>query len=310
MTVFAGHYGAIELQRIGSSDALSLSLSAENLNTTRKRIALTNPDGSEVEHGLITSGDRIRITTGDARGLPFRFYTDNTNTTYIDDPGASVLPLEFFANVDAMGQIRMYRTFADALSNPGSRFLAIPLSKAASSANWPVTITQLAGAYNTLGRVEGFTINTERVTVDTTTLGDKYQNYQAAQVNGSGSVDCKFDFSTLNDEELPIALCQLIQKIEIGSRFNGKFYVLEPGLPQPPGYTANNGLYYEVEGIMTNAGVDVAADQIVECSFDFVVNGEFKLRAGVQAIDLTTEADVSIGNESTLEELGVLEENN
>jgi hypothetical protein len=50
------------------------------------------------------------------------------------------------------------------------------------------------------------------------------------------------------------------------------------------------------------------ADQIAECSFDFITAGEFKLRSGDSPIDLTTEGDVSIGNESTLEELGVLQE--
>jgi hypothetical protein len=50
------------------------------------------------------------------------------------------------------------------------------------------------------------------------------------------------------------------------------------------------------------------ADQIAECSFDFITAGEFKLRSGDSPVDLTTEGDVSIGNESTLEELGVLQE--
>ena len=310
MTVFAGHYGAIQLQRLGSSNVLDLQISPENLDTARKRIALTYPGGNDLEWGLITTGDRLRITTSDSRGLPFRFYTNAANTTYIDDPGSGVLPLEFFANVDAMGQIRMYRTFGAAMQNSGDNYLAIPLAKTASDPAWNVKVSQLPGAYNTLGRVQGFTLNTERNNIDTTALGDKYQKYESSQVNGSGTVDCLFDFKTLSSEELPVALCQLIQKVEIGSKFKGKFYLLEPGLPQPPGVNQFEGVYYEVDGIMTRAGVEVGADQIVDCSFDFIVNGEFKLRAGVTPVDLTTEDDVSIVNENTLEQLGVLQEQN
>jgi hypothetical protein len=310
MTVFAGHYGAIELQRIGSGNALNLLISPENIDTGRKRIAFSTPEGKDIEFGLITTGDRLRITTSDARGLPLRLYTNAANTSYIDNPSGGVLPLEFFANVDAMGQIRMYRTFKDAMANSGASYLAIPLAQSSSAAPWSIKVTQITGDYNFLGAVEGFTINTERNSVDTTALGDQYQNFQAAQINGSGSVDCKFDFKNINAEEMPIALCQLIQKIEIGSLFKGKFYLLEPGSPQPAGYTVSEGVYYELNGIMTKAGVEVRADQIVECSFDFVVNGEFKLRAGAGATDLVTEDNVSIGKESTLDQLGVLQESN
>lgn len=308
MTVFAGHHGAIQLQRLGSSNVLDLQISAENLDVARKRIALTYPGGADLEWGLITTGDRLQITTTDTRGLPFRFYTNSANTTYEDNPGNGILPLEFFANVDAMGQMRMYRTFGAAMQNSNDNYLAIPLSKLASDPAWNVKVKQLPGAYNTLGRVQGFTLNTERNNIDTTALGDKYQQYESSQVNGSGTVDCLFDFKTLSSEELPIALCQLIQKVEIGSKFRGKFYLLEPGLPQPPGVTVFEGVYYEVDGIMTRAGIEVGADQIVDCSFDFVVNGEFKLRTGDAPIDLTTEDDVSIVNENTLEQLGVLQE--
>ena len=52
----------------------------------------------------------------------------------------------------------------------------------------------------------------------------------------------------------------------------------------------------------------IQADQIAECSFDFLTAGEFKLRAGDSPVDLRTENNVSIGKESTLEELGVIEE--
>jgi hypothetical protein len=308
MTVFVGHYGEIELRRIGSSNTLDLNISTSDLSFGRKRFTLGTEQGQDIPFGTITTGDRIKISTSDARGLPFRFYKNAANTVHIDDPGAGVLPLEFYANVDTMGAIRMYRNFADAIANPGARYLAVPLEKASSSPSWRVKVNLLPGSYNTLGQVEGFQISTDRETVDTTALGNKYKDFSSSSISGSGSVDCLFSFKNVSGQEIPLALSQLIQKIEIGSKFAGKFYILKPGLPQPPGYTENEGVYYEVNGILTKSALTLRADELVECSFDFITSGEFNLRAGSAPIKLLTENDVSISEEATLDELGVLKE--
>ena len=310
MTVFAGHYGSIEFQRIGSSDSIECTINGSDLNTSRNRFTLGIQGGADLPFGTITTGDRVRITTSDNRGLPFRWYRSVANTTYVDNPGADILPLEFFANVDRMGAIRMYRNFADALSNPGSRYTAIPLSKPCGTKPWRTTINLLAGAFNALGQVQGFQITTDRESVDVTALGNKYKQFSASAISGSGSVDCLFDFKNLTQNEIPLALSQLIQKIEVGSRFAGKFYILQPGSPQPPGYEATEGVYYAGNGMLTSSALTVRANQIEECSFDFITSGEFALRVGDTPVDLTTENNVSIGNESTLEQLGVLRETN
>lgn len=310
MTAFAGHYGRISLKRLGVDASLPLQIGPEDIDTQRKRVALGTRDGGELTPLTIITGDRVRITTKDSRGLPFRFYTNAANTTFIDDPGSSVLPLEFFANVDTMGSIRMYRTFAAATANSDNNYLAVPLSKSASSAPWPIDVRLIDGTFARLGQVQGFTLSTDRETTEITSLGDKFKNFSPSAISGSGSVDCLFSFKNLSAEETPLALCQLIQKIEVGSKFSGQFYLLEPGLPQPPGYGALEGVWYEVDGIMTKAGITVRADQIVECSFDFISAGEFKLRSGTAPVELVTEANVSIGNEADLSSLGILQEQN
>lgn len=308
MTVFAGHHGSIEFKRVGGAHQFNLQINPADIVYTRKRFTLSTLQGLDLDFGTITTGDRIRINGTSSRGLPFRFYTNAANTTYIDDPGASVGPLEFFANVDAMGAIRMYRNFGDAIANPDARYLAVPLNKSEGDAPWPVTVDLLPGAYNTLGEVQGFTISTDREAIDTTALGEKFRGFSASAITGNGSVDCLFSFKNMDNEEIPLALAELIQKVEVGSRFEGKFYILEPGPPQPPGYTAFEGVYYELQGILSRSAFTMRADQIAECSFDFITAGEFKLRSGDSPVDLATEDNVSIGNESTLEELGVLQE--
>jgi hypothetical protein len=308
MTVFVGHYGSIELKRVGSSDTLRFEIDPSDLIFSRKRFSLSVGGGQDIAPGTITTGDRVRISSQDSRGLPFRFYKNVSNTQFIDNPGAGILPLEFYANVDQLGAIRMYRSFADAIANPGERYLATPLNLTADAAPWKVDVNLLPGSFNTLGQVQGFQIATDRESVDTTALGNKYKDFSSSAISGSGSVDCLFSFKNLEGKEIPLALSQLIQKIEIGSKFVGKFYILEPGPPQPPGYNDNEGVYYEVNGIFTKSALAVQADQIVECSFDFITSGEFALKVGVGPVNLATENNVSISNESTLEELGVLEE--
>lgn len=310
MTVFAGHYGQIDIKRLGADGPLSLRIGAEDIDAGRKRITLSARNGADLTPSTIITGDRLRIDSNDARGLPFRFYKNAANSQYIDNPGVGVLPLEFTANVDAMGAIRMYRDFTSAINNSNDNYLAIPLEQSSGAAPWDVTVNLVQGIFRNVGSVQGFTLSTDRETVETTVLSDKFKEFMPSAISGSGSVDCLFDLQNISEEETPLALCELIQKIEVGSRFAGKFYLLEPSPPQPKGYKAFDGVWYEVNGIMTRAGINVRADQIIECSFDFVSSGTFVLRSGISKSDLTTEADVSIGNEMDLESLGVLQENN
>lgn len=311
MTVFAGHYGNIELKRVGSSNELLLQIGADDLDVARKRISLSTRTGGDLSFGTITTGDRVRIDTNDSRGLPFRFYSNASNSQFVDDPGPSILPIEFSANVDALGAIRMYRTFGDAVANAGASYLAVPIEKPANSAPWDITVSLLPGSFQELGEVQGFTLSTERETADTTSLGDNYRDFSSTGISGSGSVDCLFSFKNVENEEMPVALAQLIQKVEVGSRFQGKFYILEPfGTTTPRGYDIVDGVYYDVEGIFTASSITVRADRVVEASFNFVTAGEFKLRTGVSPTDLTTQDDVIIGEDATLESFGVLQEAN
>lgn len=308
MTVFAGHYGRVQLKRLGVDSSLPLQIGSEDIDALRKRVSFSTRDGNELTPLTITTGDRIRLASNDSRGLPLRWYRDAANTAFVDDPGADILPLEFYANVDTMGAIRMYRSFADATSNSNANYLAVPLAKPASSSPWNIDVKILTGDFHRLGQVQGFTLSTDRETAEITSLGDKYKDFLPSAISGSGSVDCLFSLKGASNEELPLAICELVQKIEIGSRFSGRFYLLEPGPPQPPHYAALEGVWYEVEGIMIKAGVTVRADQIVECSFDFISAGEFRLRSGTVPVDLVTEANVSIGNETDLTSLGILQE--
>ena len=310
MTVFAGHYGDLELKRFADTRILNFNITRADLDVGRKRFAFSDKNFLDIRKGTITTGDRIRVTTSDSRGLPFRLYTNVSNTEFQDNPTESngYLPVEFFANVDSMGAIRMYRTFADAIANTGDKYLAVPISTPSGSDPWKVDVSILPGTFNAVGKVLGFEISTERETVDTTSLGDAFRGFTHSGISGSGKVDCLFDFKDVDGEEVPLAIAQFVQKIEIGSKFVGRFYLLEPSQDPPPGFTSDDGVFYEVNGIFVRSSLVIRADLIAECSFDFITSGEFILQAGATPVAITTEDDVKLGNETTLEDLGVLNE--
>jgi hypothetical protein len=62
-------------------------------------------------------------------------------------------------------------------------------------------------------------------------------------------------------------------------------------------------VYYEVDAVITRAGVTVTADALVSCSVDFVTTGEFKLRIGVPSDYILKEDDGAIYLEQSLDYL-------
>ncbi len=307
MTVFAGHYGSLLLKRSGATFSLDLEIRGQDINASRKRLCFSTKEGDDVPWGTITTGDRIRLAPYAGSALPVRLYTDLANTTFVDSPA---YPIEFFANVDAMGAIRMYRTFLDAINNADARYMAVPLTPASGAAPVPVQVSLLPGDFNGVGEVQGFTLSTDRDSVDVTALGDRYKGISAGSISGSGTVDCLFTLKGGNGQERTATLAHLVQRVDTGSFFRGKFYILEPSSKPPRGYIASDGAYYEVEAMITRSAFQVAADNIAECSFDFVTTGEFLFRTGTVTQPLTTNAGVSIVTDSTLEDIGLLLETN
>jgi len=62
-------------------------------------------------------------------------------------------------------------------------------------------------------------------------------------------------------------------------------------------------VYYDIEAVVTRAGVTVSADALVSCSIDFVTTGEFKLRVGVPPEYILKEDDDAIYLEQSLDYL-------
>lgn len=308
MTFFVGHTGAIKLQR-GGENTFTAIVSPSDVNTALNRFSFEGSDDN-----LIT-GDLLEISTEDPRGLLF------IPSTFWNIPGPDVdgysevvwssgstaalsgwlddeistsndLPPEgydefrlsdyitadnirAYANVNRVGGIRLFEDFGDAVNNERANEYAL-----ANFYGEPIEIT--VGVrdtrYNTLGSVTSFEINTDRAAMETTSLSDKFkQQYSAGLLSGNGSIECLFSYETVADQDVPLFLLQVINRLDVGSSF--KALLSLSSVEQSP--TFREEVYYDIEAVVTRAGVTVTSDALVACSVDFVTTGEFKIRVGI-----------------------------
>lgn len=269
MTFFVGHQGFVRLRR-RSAEAVELVFNAEagEVNPLLNRLYF---DSSE--NNLLT-GDQLFISTQDPRGLAF-FAASAW-------PGINQVQsfIRAYVNVNAVGGVRFFNTFADAINN--NREAELSLS---ASFGTPIAASAVLkdSRYNTLGSVVSFDINTDRGAIETTSLSDKFrQQYSAGLISGSGSIDCLFSYVALTDEEAPLFLLQTIQRLEVGSEINMLLSLSSADNDNSTLFSpSGNEIFYELQAVITRAGVNVSADKLVSCSIDFLTTGEFRLKVGV-----------------------------
>jgi hypothetical protein len=285
MTFFVGHSGAIKLQR--NTDAtFSALISPEDVNTTLNRFSFENS-----EDNLIT-GDLIEISTEDARGLAFL-----PSSFWGLPDGEKASNARAVININSAGGIRLFRDFADAINNVRAEEISLA---AFAGADLEVNIAVRDTRYNTLGSVTSFEVNTDRGAMDTTSLSDLFrQQYSAGLLSGNGSIECLFSYETTGESETPLLLLQIINRLDVGSNF--KALLSLSSLERSAVFTEE--VYYEIEAVITRAGVTVSSDALVSCSIDFVTTGEFRLRIGTPSEYILKEDDDAIYLEQGLDYL-------
>ncbi len=268
MTFFVGHTGMVRLRR-STLEAVDLpiTVSPDEVNTTLNRLYF---NGSE--ENLVT-GDQLFISTEDARGLAF--FASSAWPTSLQVQKY----LRVYVNVNELGGLRFYNKFVDAVNN--NRENEIALSTDFTS---PIvaSIVVRDSRYNALGSVVSYDINTDRASIETTSLSDKFrQQYSAGLISGSGSIECLFSYETVEDEEAPLFLLQTIQRLDVGSELS-MLLSLSPPQNRLSSFSGSaNEVFYEVQAVITRAGVTIRSDALISCSVDFLTTGEFKVRVGV-----------------------------
>lgn len=283
MTFFLGTKGNVLLKRgtkvlLGS---LEDQILPDDVNTNLNRLSF---DGSL--DNLLT-GDKVDIFTADARGL----VCFPGSTWY---PGTVQNSISAFVHVNAMGGLRFFRQFEDAINN--DRTKELPLA-AFSGAGLQITVRVRDVSYNILGNVVGYEFNADRGTIDTTSLDDRFkQQISAGLISGAGRIDCAFDYATSGVTETPLLMLQLIQRVDIGSEFDLYLYLTDKAV-DPNVET----IFYSLTAVVSRAGVQVRAGDIIDCSIDFVTTGEVKLLIGKPSAYILKEDDDRVELEQSVD---------
>jgi hypothetical protein len=261
MTYFLGQHGKIKLRR-KSAETFTSSVLPADVNTVLNRFGF---DGSM--ENLLT-GDQLVITTADPRGLDFL-----PTTTWPDGGGATLNQVVAYSNINALGGIRLFETFSDAVNNDRTNEYAL---ESFAGAAIPIDVAVLGSVQRVLGDVRGYTFNTDREALDTTTMSDRFKRmHTAGLISGSGSIDCLFNTENSGLTENSLLMLQLINRTDIGSEFNCALQLTDQEV-----YSSVPNIYYEFDAAIVKAGIEVSVDQVISCAIDFVTTGEIKILIG------------------------------
>jgi hypothetical protein len=285
MTFFIGTKGNVRLRRGTdvSLGTISSAVGPDDIQTTLNRV------GIEGATDNLFTGDRVDITTSDARGLDFIPASNWSNGVTEDTFSA-------YINVNAAGGLRLFSNFADAVNNTRANEIAL---EAFTGAAINVEVGVRDVGFNILGNVTNYEFQSNRESVDTTTLSDKFRRqYSAGIISGSGRIDCAFDYITSGVKETPQLLLQLIQRLDLGSAFDLALYLTDKEVDPNV-----DNIFYLLTAVVTNSGVSVAANELITCSLDFVTTGDVRLVVGKPSQYILKEDDDRIRVEHSLDYL-------
>ena len=263
MSVYLGTFGEVELQRQFDGGDLRSTINPSDVNASQKRFSF------DFEHGQLLSGDQIEITSTDDSALDFiSSYTD-TN-------------VKKFIHVDELDGIRLYDSFADAINGGVGNATAL----AAPADNIPIRVKVENAGRRVLAQCNGFELNTERETIDTTALSDEFRSRISTLMSGSGQMSCFWEYTGNTADELPHYLLELQLRTRVGSQFKARFYIKTAG--HTPGDTAgasNDEIWYEFKGVLTACAVQFSPSNAVQIAADFITTGEIQIRMTIEASD-------------------------
>ena len=280
MAVYLGSFGYIALTRKGSGTGESLVVTAGSVNTTERRFKPTYTSGADITNVLFT-GDRVTIERDGAGDL-----------TFIDGAGPTGA---WYIHVDELGSIRLFDSLPNALE--GLKANAVALLDPA--ANVGIVLTVKDNPQRILGQVASYELNTAKEAVDVTALSDSFRSQYSALVSGSGQLTAFWDFdSTIGSTtETPHYLLQLALRTEIGGEFAARLFLKPETAGSGP---ADEALYYAFDGVITNAGIQLTPDAVMQATIDFVTTGPIRLLLPTPTDEVLTEGGFKLLAEDDL----------
>tara|TARA_R100000664_G_scaffold16764_1_gene25562 strand:- start:252 stop:1145 length:894 start_codon:yes stop_codon:yes gene_type:complete len=265
MAIYLGSKGRVELQRTFGSREIVTTISDNEVVATKKRLGFD----------LASQGDTSELITGDE--LEIRA---DSNLVFISGY-TGVKTGKFFIHVDELGGIRLYATYAHAITGGTSNAISL----VAQSSGWSLDVrfTVQNAIHRILGQVTSYELNTSAEVVDTTALSDDFRNSINGILSGSGRLESFWDYrDTVGSGEYESAqyLHQLVLRSDIGSEFNAHFYLKIDGYDPSGGGAeiANDVIWYDVKGLITNTAIAFNTGQLVKMTADFVTTGKINLK--------------------------------
>jgi|TARA_Y100000033_G_scaffold25273_1_gene23880 hypothetical protein len=269
MSVYLGTFGEVELKREFDGSDLRSTINPSDVNATKKRFSF------DFDHGQLLTGDQVEITSTDGSALDF---IDNYTKTSVKK----------FIYVDELDGIRLYDSFAHAVVGGTTNATAL----AAPANNIPIKVVVQNSDYRVLGRVQSYELNTQRETVDVTTLSDEFRNRIGTLMSGSGRMACEWEYTGDTTKELPNYLLELVLRTKVGSTFKGRFYIKTSGYnPANHSDASNDAVWYEVSGVLTACAVQFTPNQMVQITADFITTSKIEIRMDLEVVSNMLQED-------------------
>ena len=263
MSIYLGTHGKVELRRQFDGTDLRSTVNISDVNATRKRLSF------DFQRGQLVTGDQVEITSTNNAALSFiSSYTDKS--------------IKRFINVDELGGIRFYTSFADAINGGTANAVAL----AAPSVAIPIRVKIENSDFRVIAQVNSFELNTQKEVIDTTTLSDEFRSQVSSLMSGSGRMSCFWEYTGETVQDLPQYLLQLVLRTKVGGQFRARFY-LKSGNHNPSGIAANanDEIWYEFDGVLTSCASQFSPSSAVQFTADFVTTGEIQLKVQLEGTD-------------------------
>jgi hypothetical protein len=269
MTVYLGTFGQVELQRQFDGSELTSIINTSDVNVSGKRFSF------DFKHGQLLTGDQVEIVSTDDSALDFI-------------SGYSKSGVKKFIYVDNLGGIRLYDTFAHAVNGGSANATAL----AAPGDDIPIRVNVENATFRLLAQCNGFELNTERETVDTTTLSDEFRSRVTSLMSGSGRMSGFWEYTGDTSNELPHYLLELSLRTKVGSQFKGRFY-LKTKTYNPSGVAdrLDDEIWYEFTGVLTACAVQFTTSSVVEITADFITTGPIEIKMELEPVNAVLQED-------------------
>lgn len=264
MTVYLGTFGKVELLRSQPRLVVNGLIRGSDVNVVEKRFSF------DFEHGVLVTGDQVQFANVSGGSIGF---VDNYSESSITR----------FVYVDEIGGIRLFDTFAKAVN--GLKADAIALASPSSSVNIRAKIRN--SDRRLLAQVKSYELNTERESVDTTSLSDEFRSRINTLMSGSGRMSCFWEYTGDTVNELPNYLVELALRTKIGGTFHARFYIKAAGYnPSGAAGRLNDEVYYDFDAVITACAIQFAPDDTVQLTADFITTGPVQLRMNIEVPSL------------------------